>query len=106
MGLGPIDDESTMFTLAPKSLRSPDRPVLREDTMAVIERNGVVEPEEIADVRQSVGWDRSEETYTRTLSVLYSYYTVRLNERLIGYLGVVSDGVADGMLLDIVIHRD
>ena len=74
--------------------------------MAVIERNGVVEPEEIADVRQSVGWDRSEETYSRTLSALYSYYTVRCKERLIGYLGVVSDGVSDAMLVDIVIHRD
>ncbi len=74
--------------------------------MVAIERNGVVEPKEIADVRQSVGWDRSEETYTRTLSALYSYYTVRLKERLIGYLGVVSDGIADAMLVDIVIHRD
>lgn len=74
--------------------------------MLVIQRNGVLEPEEIADVRQSVGWDRSEETYKKTLSALYSYYTVRLKERLIGYLGVVSDGVADAMLVDIVIHRD
>lgn len=74
--------------------------------MVVIERNGVVESKEIADVRQSVGWDRSEETYTRTLPALYSYYTVRLKERLIGYLGVVSDGIADAMLVDIVIHRD
>ena len=73
--------------------------------MVAIERNGVVKPKEIADVRQSVGWDRSEETYERTLSVLYSYYTVRLQERLIGYLSVVSD-VADAMLIDIVIHRD
>ena len=74
--------------------------------MLMIQRNGVVKPEEIADIRQSVGWDRSEETYKKTLSALYAYYTVRLEERLIGYLGVVSDGVADAMLVDIVIHRD
>ena len=29
--------------------------------METIERNGEVQPEEIADVRESVGWDRLEE---------------------------------------------
>jgi len=71
-----------------------------------IERNGVVQPEEIADVRESVGWDRLEGTYQETLSRLYSYYTVRTDGRLVGYLGVVSDGIADAMLVDVVIHRE
>ena len=74
--------------------------------MVRIERNGAVRPEEIADVRESVGWDRLENTYRKTLSALYSYYTVRKEGRLIGYLGVVSDGVADAMFVDVVIHRD
>ena len=74
--------------------------------MIEIERNGMVQPEEIADVRESVGWDRLEDTYRKTLSALYAYYTVRMDGRLIGYLGVVSDGIADAMLVDVAIHRE
>ena len=70
-----------------------------------IVRDGPVEAGEIEDLRQAVGWDRSEGTYDRVLARHYVHYTVRDNGgRLIGYMSVLSDAVADAFLLDLVVH--
>jgi GNAT superfamily N-acetyltransferase len=72
-----------------------------------IVRNGPVEPREIGDLRQRVGWDRSEGTYDRTLGKHYAHYTVRDRDgRLIGYMSVLSDGVADAFLLDLAVDSE
>ena len=64
-----------------------------------------MEPREIEDLRQAVGWDRSEGTYARTLPRHYAHYTVRdADNRLIGYMSVLSDGVADAFLIDLAVH--
>jgi len=68
-------------------------------------RDGPVQPCEIEDLRQAVGWDRSEGTYARTLPRHYAHYTVRdADNRLIGYMSVLSDGVADAFLIDLAVH--
>jgi len=72
---------------------------------ADITRDGPVEPKEIEDLREAVGWDRSEGTYQRVLGRHYAHYTVRdLNDSLVAYMSVLSDGVADAFLLDLVVH--
>ncbi len=66
-----------------------------------------VEPREIEDLRASVGWDRSEGVYGRILQRHYAYYTARsANGKLIGYMSVLSDGIADAFLLDLMVHPD
>ena len=72
-----------------------------------ITRDGPVEPSEIADLREAVGWDRSEGTYDQILARHYARYTVRDEDaRLIGYMSVLSDGVANAFFLDLVVHPD
>ena len=73
----------------------------------VITRDGPVTPGEIADLREAVGWDRSDETYERVLATHYTHYTVRdAGGRLVGYMSVLSDGVADAFLLDLAVHPE
>ncbi len=70
-----------------------------------IVRNGSVQSREIADLRQAVGWDKAEDAYERTLSKLFAYYTMRgEDDQLLGYMSVLSDGVADALLVDLAIH--
>ncbi|NVM23991.1 MAG: GNAT family N-acetyltransferase [Desulfobacterales bacterium] len=68
-------------------------------------KNSIVEPKEIEDLREAVGWDRSEGIYEQVLQRHYAYYTARsANGKLIGYVSVLSDGVADAFLLDLMVH--
>ena len=70
-----------------------------------ITRDGRVTPEEIEDLREAVGWDRCEGTYAQILARHYTYYIVRSDDgRLIGYMSVLSDGISDAFLLDLMIH--
>ena len=72
-----------------------------------IMRNGRVAPEEIEDLRVAVGWDRCEGTYAQILKRHYTYYIVRAEDgRLIGYMSILSDGISDAFLLDLMIHPD
>ena len=72
-----------------------------------IHKNGTVEPDEIEDPREAVGWDRSEGIYEQVLQRHYAYYTARsANGKLIGYVSVLSDGVADAFLLDLMVHPE
>ena len=73
----------------------------------VIIKNGTVEPKEIEGLRAAVGWDRSEGTYEHVLQRHYAYYTVRADDgTLVGYVSVLSDGIADAFLLDLMIHPE
>ena len=72
-----------------------------------IMHQGPVRPREIEDLRETVGWDRSEGTYRDILKRHYAYYTVReADGRLIGYLSVLSDGISNAFLLDLMVHPD
>lgn len=70
-----------------------------------ITKNGPVRPKEIEDLREAVGWDRGDGVYDTILKMHYAYYTVRLGVGdLVGYISVLSDGVSDALLLDLMIH--
>ena len=70
-----------------------------------ITRSAPVDPKEIEDLRQTVGWDRSEGTYEEILARHLTYYTVRDQDGLlVAYMSVLSDGVADAFLLDLVVR--
>ena len=68
-------------------------------------RDGRVTPSEIAELRETVGWDRSENNRDQILARHFTHYVVRDTDGLlIAYLSVLSDGVADALLLDLVVH--
>ena len=70
-----------------------------------ITRDAPVDPKEIEDLREAVGWDRSEGTYKEILTRHCTYYTVRNQDGLlVAYISVLSDGVADAFLLDLVVR--
>ena len=72
-----------------------------------IHKNSRVKPEEIEDLREAVGWDRSAGIYEQVLQRHYAYYTAHsANGKLIGYVSVLSDGIADAFLLDLMIHPE
>ncbi|TFG67093.1 MAG: N-acetyltransferase [Anaerolineales bacterium] len=67
--------------------------------------HGQVEPEEIERLRASVGWERTGGTYAEVLQRHFATYTVRDDTgELIGYVSVLSDGIADAFLLDLMVH--
>jgi len=70
-------------------------------------KNGKVNPKEIEDLRETIGWDRSEGIYEQVLQLHYAYYTARsAHDNLIGYVSVLSDGIADALLLDLMVHPE
>ena len=72
-----------------------------------IVRDGPVVPKEIEELRVAVGWDRSEGTYADVLRRHYAYYTARADDgSLVGYVSVLSDGIADAFLLDLMVHPE
>ena len=72
-----------------------------------VERDRPVRPDEIESLRAAVGWDRMEGRYGRILPKLYAHYSVRESSGdLVGFLSVLSDGVADAFLLDLMVRPD
>ncbi len=69
--------------------------------------NSSVKPREIENLREAVGWDRSDGIYEQILRQHYAYYTARSEHgKLLGYVSVLSDGIADPFLLDLMVHPD
>ena len=69
-------------------------------------RDGPVAGTEIEALRAAVGWDTMENEYERILPRVYARYTIRADECLIAYMHVISDGIADAFLLDLMVHPD
>ncbi len=67
-------------------------------------KNGHVTDGEIADLRESVHWDHQDGLYTKILAKSYTYYIIRDGACLVGFLSVISDGVADALLVDLMVH--
>lgn len=70
-----------------------------------IERDQAVGAEEINVLRECVGWDHQNGSYDAILERTYCHYTVRAEGTLIGFLNVLSDGIGDAFLVDLMIHR-
>ena len=62
--------------------------------------------EQIAELRELVGWDRREEQYARLAG--HTYFTLACldGERLVAYLDVLSDGVEDAFIRDLMVRRE
>jgi GNAT superfamily N-acetyltransferase len=69
-----------------------------------IQRCGPVRSSEVEDLRQLVGWDQMSGCYERILAGSYAYFSARQDDALIGFVNVISDGVADALLVDLMVH--
>jgi len=65
---------------------------------------GVVTPKQIADLRRSVGWNGMEDSYSRSLANSYFYICCYDEKLLVGFLDVVSNGVTDAYIQDVVVR--
>ncbi|HXV43256.1 MAG TPA: GNAT family N-acetyltransferase [Anaerolineae bacterium] len=61
---------------------------------------------QVEDLRSAVGWDRMQGKYDQILAQSYAHFSVFDNSRLIGFVNVISDGVADAFLVDFMVHPD
>ncbi len=68
--------------------------------------NEQVSVKELADLRESVGWNRMEREYANPLMTSYYHIAVYENEKLIGYIDSVSNGVTDAYIQDLMVCPD
>ena len=71
-----------------------------------VKRDEPVQAEEIEALRAAVGWERFENKYDRIIANSYSHFTVRRDGVLVGFVNVISDGIGDAFLVDLMVHPD
>ncbi len=68
--------------------------------------NAPISPAALADLREAVGWNRMEADLSDQ-AMHNSFHLCCLNENvLIGYAAVVSNGVTDAYIQDVMVHPD
>ena len=66
--------------------------------------NAPTSAKQIADLREAVGWNRMESCYENELMNSYYHVAVYDNDKLIGYIDTVSNGVTDAYIQDLMVH--
>ena len=72
----------------------------------LVERDQPVKSKEINALRDSVGWDHENGKYDIILKRTYTHYTVRSQGKLIGFINILSDGIGDAFLVDLMVHPE
>lgn len=65
--------------------------------------NEKVSVKSLADLRESVGWNRMEKEYENPLMISYYHIAVYEYDKLIGYIDSVSNGVTDAYIQDLMV---
>ena len=68
--------------------------------------NEKVSVKALADLRESVGWNRMDREYQNPLMTSYYHIAVYEKEKLIGYIDSVSNGVTDAYIQDLMVCPD
>ena len=68
------------------------------------EINNPISAKQIADLRESVGWNRMEESYKDLKMTNLFHIACYENDLLIGYVCVVSNNVTDAYIQDLMVH--
>ena len=68
--------------------------------------NEAVTVQALADLRQSVGWNRIEYAYNDPNMNSYAHIAVYDEGKLIGFVDSVSNGVTDAYIQDLMVHPD
>ena len=64
---------------------------------------GIIEPVKIANLRKTVGWNGMENSYRKSLANSYFYICCYDKNCLVGFLDVISNGVTDAYIQDVVV---
>lgn len=70
----------------------------------IYQENDPVSAAALADLRESVGWNRMEECYKDPLMTSYCHIAAYEQDCLIGYIDCVSNGVTDAYIQDLMVH--
>ena len=70
----------------------------------IIRCNEPVEAPALAGLREAVGWNRMESEYASPLITSYYHIAAYEENRLIGYIYCVSNGVTDAYIQDLMVH--
>jgi ribosomal protein S18 acetylase RimI-like enzyme len=62
-----------------------------------------IDPKQISDLRKSVGWNGMLESYKKSLLNSYFYICCFNDNELIGFLDVVSNGITDAYIQDVIV---
>jgi GNAT superfamily N-acetyltransferase len=76
------------------------------DESIEITQDSIVTDIEIEELRSSVGWENLTCPFSELKEKLYTYFAARKDGKLIGFINVLSDGVADAYLQDLTVHPD
>jgi ribosomal protein S18 acetylase RimI-like enzyme len=72
----------------------------------VYKYNELISPEAMADLRESVGWNRMEKEYGNPLLTSFFHIAVYDDDRLVGFVDSVSNGVTDAYIQDLIVRPD
>ncbi len=65
--------------------------------------NETVPVKELADLRESAGWNRMENEYASPLMASYCHIAAYEDDKLVGYIDSVSNGVTDAYIQDLMV---
>lgn len=68
--------------------------------------NCPVTPRQISELRKTVGWNGMLDSYEKSLKTSSLYVCCFDGDRLVGFLDVVSNGVTDAYIQDVVVAPD
>ena len=68
--------------------------------------NAPTSAKQIADLREAVGWNRMECCYENEFMTSYFHISVYDDQKLIGYIDTVSNGVTDAYIQDLMVHTN
>jgi len=68
--------------------------------------NEFISAEALADLRESVGWNRMENEYSSPLITSFFHIAVYDENQLVGYIDSISNGVTDAYIQDLMIRPD
>ena len=70
------------------------------------EINPKLDAEQVGELRQMVGWDARVDKYRRILGTTYLCVACFALDQLVGYVDVISDGIDDAYVRDLIVHPD
>lgn len=68
--------------------------------------NPEVDVEEVAALRKAVGWEPRKEQLQQIVGCTYMTVICRDSGNLVGYVDVISDGVDDAFIRNLLVHPD
>jgi len=72
----------------------------------IYQYNETVSAKALSDLREVVGWNRMEDEYNNPLMTSYYHIAVYEDDKMVGYIDSVSNGVTDAYIQDLMVHPD